>query len=328
MPENWDSFSRSNHPYELRIRRADPQHPLDFFYGKDFEGNYVFTLRCRFAEDTPHQPHQLAGIDVHLFSHGADKIELRLCLLDSAQVDIFKVLCANLMSATERLDRNQQSAGIEIVLRRLARWQDLLRTRREKVLSRNQIIGFWGELLAFRDLFLAHLPAATALATWRGPFGDEQDFLFNDRLIEVKTQLSSSDRKVQISSAEQLDTVSGEVFLCHQLIGPANLREPAMSLNQLADEVLHLLKEAGAPEEVFLAILVESGYMKRDEYDEEKWLLNERTFYRVDTDFPAIKASDLAGGICDVRYSIRTDSISSHAVVLEKFVNDVFGIIP
>jgi len=64
--------------------------------------------------------------------------------------------------------------------------------------------------------------------------------------------------------------------------------------------------------------------MKRDEYDEEKWLLNERTFYRVSSDFPAIKASDLAGGICDVRYSIRTDTISNHAIAEVQFVNDVF----
>lgn len=327
MPENWDSFSRSDRPDEVRIRRADPAHPLDFFYGKDFQGNYVFTLRCRVEGDPPEQPHQLAGIDVHLYSHGSDQIELRLRLLDSAQVDIFKVLCANLMFATQRLDHNQQNAGIQIVLRRLARWQDLLRTRRDNVLSRNQIIGLWGELIVFRDLFLAHLPPSTALNSWRGPFGDEQDFLFNDRLVEVKTQLSSSDRKIQISSAEQLDTVSGEIFLCHQIIGLANTIESAMSLNELADDVLQLLKKAGASEEVLLAILLESGYMRRDEYDEEKWMLNERVFYRIDSDFPAIKASCLAAGICDVRYCIRTDAIRSHAVTSDQFVNEVFGVI-
>ncbi len=328
MSEKWDSFDNSEHPDEIRIRRADPSHPLDFFYGKDFQGNYVFTLKCRVTEDHHQQPHQLAGIDIHLYSLGPDQIELRLRLLDATQVDIFKVLCANLMSATERLDRNQQNTGIQIVLRRLARWQDLLRTRKEQVLSRNKIIGLWGELLAFRDLFLACLPPATALASWRGPFGDEQDFLCNDWLIEVKTQLSSSDRKIQISSAEQLDTVSGGIYLCHQLIGPADKMETALSLNELADEVLQLLKKAGAAEEIFLSILIESGYIKRDEYDEEKWVLNERTFYQVGIDFPTIKASNLAGGICDVRYSIRTDAISDHAVTIEQFISDVFKIIP
>lgn len=328
MSEKWDSFDNSEHPDEIRIRRADPSHPLDFFYGKDFQGNYVFTLKCRFTEDHHQLPHQLAGIDIHLYSLGPDQIELRLRLLDATQVDIFKVLCANLMSATERLDRNQQNTGIQIVLRRLARWQDLLRTRREKVLTRNQIIGLWGELLAFRDLFLASLPPATALATWRGPFGDEQDFLCNNQLIEVKTQLSSSDRKIQISSAEQLDTVSGEIYLCHQLVGPADHVETALSLNDLADQVLEILKTGGASEEVFLSILIESGYMKRDEYDDEKWVLNERTFYRVDEDFPAIKASNLAGGICDVRYKVRTDAISNHAVAADQFSIDVFGVNP
>ena len=320
MYRNWDSFGNSEHPDELKIKRVDPSHPLDFYYGKDFKGNYVFTLRCRVEGDLFQHPEQLVGIDIILNSYGADQIELRLCLLDSAQVDIFKALCSNLMSATQQLALNQHKAGIQIVLHRLSRWQELLRRRREKVLSKSQIIGLWGELIFFRDVFLTHLPSMTAFASWRGPFGDEQDFQFNGSLIEVKTQLSSSDRKIQISSAEQLDTVSGEIYLCHQIVASGITGETAISLNELVDEILQYLKEKEEPQDMLLTILLEYGYMNREEYDKEKWMLNDRILYQIMPDFPVIKASLLPDAICDVKYCIRTDTIRKFAISLEQFV--------
>lgn len=326
MPENWDDFKRSDHPSELRVRRVNPRHPMDFFYGKDFHGNYVFTLRGRITGELPIQPKQLAGLDIVLDSWGEGEFELRLRLIDSAQVDIFKALCANLMSATEKLQRGQHRAGLETTLRRLARWQELLRSRMEDILSRSQIIGLWGELLFLMDLFLGHLSPHEALSSWRGPFGDEQDFILGAWLVEIKTQLSSSDRNIQISSAEQLDTMSGQIVLCHQIIGPAVQEVPqAMSLNDLVENVSRKMGKDTAAIDVLRSILIEFGYVKRSEYDSEKWVLNERRYYQVGEGFPAIKASGLVSGITEVKYSIRTESISDFLVAEDQFTGDVFG---
>lgn len=326
MPEGWDSFSRSDRPDEVRIRRADPAHPLDFFYGKNFQGNYIFILSGRVSGELPNQPKQLTGLDVVLASGEMGEFELRLRLIDSAQVDIFKALCANLMSATEKLQRGQDRAGLETTLSRLSRWQELLRSRRVDILSRNQIIGLWGELLFFRDLFLRHLSPHEALSSWRGSFGDEQDFILGGWLIEIKTQLSSSDRKIQISSAEQLDTVSGQIFLCHQIIGPAGKEDlQSMTLNDLVDNVMARMGKNTAALDVFLSILIEFGYMKRSEYDVEKWILNERRYYQIGDGFPAIKASELVSGIMEVKYSIKTESISDFLVAEDQFTYSVFG---
>lgn len=325
MPENWDDFKKSDHPAELRMRRVDPRHPMDFFYGKDFHGNYVFILRGRITGELPKQPKQLAGLDIVLDSWGEGEFELRLRLIDSAQVDIFKALCANLMSATEKFQRGQHRDGLETTLRRLARWQELLRSRKEDILSRSQIIGLWGELLFFRDLFLGHLSTHEAISSWRGPFGDEQDFILGPWLIEIKTQLSSSDRKIQISSAEQLDTVSGQIVLCHQIIGPAAQEDPqAMSLNELVENVFGRLGKDTAAVDVLRSILIEFGYMKRGEYDVEKWVLNDRCYYQVGEGFPAIKASTLVSGVTEVKYSIRMESISGFLVAEDQFTYAVF----
>jgi hypothetical protein len=315
MPENWDRFKKSDAPEELRLRRADPEHPLDFFYGKDFQGNYVFTFRCRITGDVPQQPQQLAGIDIRLYSWGEGELELQLRLLDAAQADIFKALCENLMSATRRLGREQQRAGIDTIIHRLLRWQELLKARKEKILTRSQVLGLWGELLVFTDMFLKNLSPLEALSSWRGPFGDEQDFIFANLLTEVKTQLSSSDRKIQISSSEQLDTVSGIIVICYQIVSPvANTDPNAMSLNCLIDKVVKIINAEGSALDILQSILIEFGYMHRSEYDEEKWILNERRFYLVGEGFPAIKASELPSGINDVRYSIKTDAISGYVM--------------
>lgn len=327
MPENWDTFQKSDHPEELRLRRMDPRHPLDFFYGKDFFGNYIFIFKCRITGDIPQKPQQLAGIDISLDSCGGENIELRLKLLDASQADIFKALCANLMSATERLGREQHKAGIDIIIHRLLRWQELLKARKENLLTRGQIIGLWGEIVFFRDLFLNHLPPLEALSAWRGPFGDEQDFIVADWLTEIKTQLSSSDRKIQISSADQLDTVSGNIVICHQIVGPvANTDPRAMSLNDMIKDVIQKINDWGSAVDVLQSILIESGYIQRSEYDEEKWTLNERCYYVVGEGFPAIKSSDLAIGILDVRYNIKTEAITGYSIDENKYIASVFGL--
>lgn len=325
MPEKWDDFKRSDHPSELRVRRVNPLHPMDFFYGKDFYGNYVFTLRGRITGPLPKNPKQLAGLDIVLDTWGEGEFELRLRLIDAAQVDIFKALCANLMSATRMLQRDQHVVGLETTLRRIARWQELLKSRMEDILSRSQIIGLWGELLFLRDILLGHLASHEALLSWRGPFGDEQDFILGSWLMEIKTQLSSSDRKIQITSAEQLDTVSGQIVICHQIIGPAGNEDPrAMSLNDLVVNVFERMKKDTAAIDNLRSILIEFGYMKRSEYDAEKWIINERCYYLVGEGFPAIKASELVSGITEVKYSIKRESISDFLVAEDQFKDSVF----
>ncbi|NCB97632.1 MAG: PD-(D/E)XK motif protein [Bacteroidia bacterium] len=254
------------------------------------------------------------------------EFELSFRLVDSAQVEIFKALCANLMSATKRLQRDQYRVGLETTISRLARWQELLRSRMADTLTQSQIIGLWGELLFFRDLFLSHLPPHVALSSWRGPFGDEQDFILGSKLIEIKTQLNSSDRKIQISSAEQLDTVSGQIILCHQIIGPAANEDPqGMSLNELVENVTARMGKDTAALDVYCSILIEFGYMKKNEYDVDKWVLNERRYYLVEEEFPAIKASELLSGITDVKYCIKTEAISGFLVAEDQFSDSVFG---
>lgn len=310
MIEQWEDITPAGHPDELRIRRVDPDHPLDFYYGRDFKGGYVFIYKGRLpGRDLPKVP-KLAGIGVHLEGTVQGDVELHLRLPDPAQADIFKALCMNLMAATRSLEKNSDDAGIEIILARLRRWHELLKSGRDKLLSQSEIIGLCGELLLLRDMFMPRLTPADAVASWRGPFGDEQDFLLGGVIVEVKTQLSTSDRKLRISSVDQLDTVSGEIFICHQTLGVGeNGKEGVFSLNSLVAAMLESFKKrSSAAADILYGALIEYGYMQRSEYDEPHFVLICRNFYAVIDDFPALRASMIPAGITDVRYSIMLDA--------------------
>lgn len=327
MSDNWQNIRPSDHPADIHMRRVDPEHPLDFFCGKDYLGNYIFTFRGKIAGETLPKPTRLAGIDITLLECEHGIWELYMRLLDASQADIFKALCSNLMSATRSLNRNQVSAGIQIILTRIQRWQELLKTRKEKLLTKSQIIGLFGELLFLKDLLLEKMSPAAAVTAWRGPYGDEQDFLVGNWMVEIKTQLSSSDRKLQIASVDQLDISSGKIMICHQTLGVADAKDnSAYSLNTLVDEIMGaFIPDYSDVADMLQAVLIEFGYIHREEYDDSRWKLNERVYYNVTEEFPALRASMLPIGIEEVRYSIKVESCSSFIVAESEIISWVFG---
>lgn len=326
MNDQWEEIGSADQPDELRIRRVDTQHPLDFYYGKDFTGRYVFLYKGRIiGSEIPVLP-KLAGIGISLRLTEPSCITLQLQLLDSGQADIFKALCTNLMLATRSLDAKSGSEGIGIILARLYRWHELLKAGRKKLLSQSQITGLCGELLVLRDLFLAYISPFDAIIAWRGPYGDEQDFLCRSKMVEVKTQLSSSDRKLQISSVDQLDTVSGEIFVCHQTLGVGEEGgQRCFSLNTLVDEILEILKKNSlVAVDIMYAALIEYGYIKHSEYDQRYYILSSRNYFRVTEGFPALRASSVPAGIADVKYSILLDVCRPFEVAEDIVVQSLF----
>jgi hypothetical protein len=63
------------------------------------------------------------------------------------------------------------------------------------------------------------------ISAWRGPFGDEQDFVHGEWIIEIKTQLNTADQRMQISSEAQLDTSSVAFYSPTILAGQVQRRQ-------------------------------------------------------------------------------------------------------
>lgn len=310
MADSWSDIAASRDSSTVTLRRADAGHPLDLYRGKDWQGNYLFCFHGSVSSSEGMNLPKLGNIDVEVgpLPPGSPATwELCLKLREPANVDIFRALCADLMRATEALGRGDDDAGIEIIVARLRRWQDLLKTRRERTLSLQERIGLFGELLVLRDVFQPTVDCLDAARAWRGPHGDEQDFLYGHWNIEVKTQLASADRAVTVSSEDQLHTSSGGILLCHQSIGvDGQDGSDARSLNELVREVAGFFEDRDTTAlDLFHATLMEHGYEELSDYDSETWRLRERSFFEVRDGFPRLVPANLPNGVEGVRYAIR-----------------------
>lgn len=322
---DWGGIAPAANPHSDNVRRASSNHPLDFYRGRNHAGQYIFSLT---ADDGCRElpvPPKLNGVDVSLERRHGDGARLILTLQELDHFDIFRALCGHLLEATADHQRGANGRGLHLVLRRLADWHNMLRRRREALLSTEGIIGLVGELLFLRDQILPRTGVSGSVAAWRGAHRDEQDFAMGAWQIEVKTQLSTSDRRLQISSEAQLDTAASRLLLCHQTIARAPAGAASFSLNSLVDELLSECKAAGSILEEFEAALDACHYMRREEYDEPQWLLIDRRLFEVRDDFPRLTAAMLPPGVHAVSYSISLSACQRFAVDFESMLAKAFA---
>lgn len=292
-------------------RRADPSHPLDFFRARDEKGRYLLVLKGDELPVTGKLP-ILAGIRISL-AHLQDKNdELVLELADSEQLSIFRALAADIIQATSDLPLGDGEVGLHRVIGRIERWQELLKRKRNEVLTRQAIIGLVGELLFLRDAIMPHLPPHVAVTSWRGSHRDEQDFAIGSWIAEIKTQLSTADQFIKISSEAQLDTTSGPIALVHQTISSVSESDPAaVTLNGLVASIRSLLLASGpAAIDIFEAGLIAAGYETRPEYEEESWLPITRRIFEIADGFPRLVPEILPPGVQNVSYRVLPNACS------------------
>lgn len=327
MSNGWDDIPRSDDPDVDSVKRADPRHPFPFYRGRDFNGRYLFTLEGPAKRERLGKPLPLAGIEISITEIRLGTCRILITLADAAELDVFEALCSNLMSATLEIPKDDTEGAILAVIARLNRWHELLKKRRDAVLTRQEIVGLFGELIFLRDVAMEHLSLPEAVNAWRGSYGDEQDFVFGSTIVEVKTQTVTADRKVQISSADQLDTTSGPIILACQLLASAEATDVrARTLNVLVTELEERLKVQDPKAlDLFRAALIEGRYARRAEYDEEAWICTERAFLDVIDEFPRIVARDLNDGIENVRYMIRYSAVVRFQISAVNTMERLFG---
>lgn len=305
MLSDWSTITPSRDPGSLNVLRADSSHPLHFRIGRDARGRYVFQLDSERGVDDAPLNEPPAGMDVVGDDLGGGVSRLTLTLHDEEDFAIFRVLCSDLLDVTRGFGEGEGARGRRILLNRLRQWQEVFARRRRKLLSRNEIMGLVGELLFLRDIMGRRFGLPLAVASWRGPYGDEQDFAISDLIVEVKTQGTTADRRLRVSSEDQLETAGSRIVICQQGVAACDKREPgAASLNGLARELSTASEEM--PEcRARLAIgLDTAGWQDLPEYDDH-WMLMDRNYFEVIEGFPRITRADLRSGVEEVRYRIR-----------------------
>lgn len=302
MLDEWEAVAPPRDATVLNVLRADPTHPLDFRIGRDVRGRYAFQLDAAGTPPETGAAESPAGMDVVIDDVGNSVFRLTLLLHDAEDFAIFRVLCGDLLDVTRPLGANEAGRAMRMLLGRLGHWQQVLARRRSGRLSREEEMGFLGELLFLRDVLAPRIGLMAGINAWRGPFGEEQDFAIAASIFEVKTQGASSDARFMVSSEDQLDTSACPVFLCRQCLSTAS----AGAGDSLDDLVGRLLADAAhlpAAEARLRGGVDAAGWVEGVGYD-TRWSLEERSWYRIADGFPRIVRGDLRPGVSRVRYQV------------------------
>ncbi|MFC4347075.1 PD-(D/E)XK motif protein [Kordiimonas lipolytica] len=325
MSDQWDLINTPEENGTSLTRVLEGSHNHKFWRGKNQDGNLLMQYEGQFDADQIDIPHSTQAIKVSASCLDNQTSVIEFTLTETEERELFRVLCRNLIECVKDISGQPDLNIARRILMRYRRWQDLLHKAKTDTLSEQAQLGLFGELFFLRHYAMEYLNTVDAVSAWRGPLGEEQDFSVLGKLIEVKTQKNSSDRKVQISSAEQLDICSGPIFLFHQTFALTGTE--GTSLNELIETIIQSVgAENITCQDELHHRLLEAGYAYSAEYDQRKYIPCKTTFYDVSEHFPAIRASLLTAGVSDVKYRISLNTCTGFLMDKQVFLEEVFNV--
>ena len=280
-------------------RRADPQHPLDFFVSYDEKPNMQFMLLTEFEPTLPNSSKQLY---VRGNRRTDGKYAVCFSLGDSHLKDQYVSLCWDIMDSTY-LSPNKK-AGVQAAIKRFIMWQKLFAEAKFKKMSETEIKGLIGELIVLKNICIQRYGVATAIAGWVGPVGADRDFEYEDAWFESKFVSLSMD-KVSISSLDQLDADrSGYLVLCRAEKTAATAID-CMTLNDLVTSIERMALSDENALVSFKNRLSLVGYDSSDERSNQPYHVFRLEGYKVEGEkFPRIRRSEVHTAVSDGEYQL------------------------
>ncbi len=255
--------------------------------------------------------------DVHVFitqdsSYKSNNI-LVLQLNDNRLIDIFAVLCENLVQSITNLDDSKQA--IFTIISHLEKWRALFSKINNEGLSILEQQGLYGELYLLKKMLVYFNDNMGVLESWVGVDRALRDFQNGECAIEVKTTSSSNHQKLTINSERQLDeTLLSNLSLYHLSVEVS--AKNGETLNQMVNNIRELLIADFVAQNIFNAKLMTVGYFDADSdlYDKRAYKFRRENSYKIQNEFPRVKESELMNGVGDVQYTIITDMCAEYLI--------------
>lgn len=283
---------------------------VPLFWGRDTAGRclLIVELEGSHAEEFRQGAVEIHGIGVDLRDGEVPNQQRLVLTLDrNVDQDLFLALCQTLINALDPATSSDQ--GMTIALTHIRRWRAFLAARKSRRLSDEEVRGLWAELQYLRALYVGRLTPVAAIDAWTGADMLQQDFIFGNMAVEVKSLSGRHRNTVRISSEDQLATVADELFLVtHKLtVGADSIG--ALSLNALVNAIEEELGDGDALEQ-FSQKLADFGYLPVATYDLPEFAVAARQTFRVEKEFPRLVRADLPAGIARVSYEIELEAIA------------------
>jgi len=258
--------------------------------------------------------------------NGTEKEKLNLIYLNPQNVilirlndsdfhDLFNDLIVSLYSKIESIvEPNIYSKEL---IYSFHKWSDFFEDKRDSKLSPEQIKGLIGELFVLNELLTESEVDSVngVLESWQGPFDVSNDFVFDDKNLEVKTK-EKSKQLVKISSEFQLENKFGKGL---ELI-IISVQLDLVNGVSISDLLLHATKtvrmKLGDLSILYKAInQIGLTLESSKEYNNYRYIITKTSrFDCSSSDFPKLTFSNIPKEISKLNYSLRIDSLADFLI--------------
>jgi Putative PD-(D/E)XK family member, (DUF4420) len=303
----WDQIATPVVDYNVRLASRNMGAPT--YWGKDALGQSltIIELTGDHSAEFRRDPVVVHGISVDLRAGESPGTQrLVLTLQQQINADLFLSLCEALITALSPV--TDSTVAMSVSLAHLRRWKTFLSGKRTGILSAEEVRGLFAELQFLRELYQSRLPEPEAVEAWCGADRVQQDFIFRDNAVEVKSLSGKERNAVRISSEDQLETLSGRLFLEVFRLTDLPDSPEALSLNALVALIEGELTDAQAIES-FMTKIAAAGYAPLPDYDHPAFAVSETRTFAVIDGFPRLVRSELPTGIATLSYDLELESI-------------------
>ena len=231
---------------------------------------------------------------------------VRICLemTDAKYSSVFSVLADDVATAVAVAQSEKE--GVLVLIGRLNTWQKFLNRYGDGMLSEQEQTGLFAELFVLRELLAYGMAASDAVAAWRGPWAEAQDFRFPNCSVEVKATTSPGSASFEVSNLDQLDERRLPRLLVRHLV-VVRAAERGETLPDIIDVISGVISASDQSAAIcFSASLLEMGYSlaHRGDYGKEGFVVHSDRQFLVKGDFPRVWAEELRVGVTACSYSV------------------------
>lgn len=304
----WEKIADSTNKIDFNAIPSDDKSIVDFYWAKDYYGHFLFIIHTNSEMIINEKIPSLNGLSINTGSL-EDKKQLVLKLQDSTNIDLFYILCKDLINTTKKVA--EELIAIKKILKRLSQWQYFLKNNRKQI-DKNQLKGLIGELYLFKKLLLCNFSADDVLNFWKAPLGSIHDFELLNSTLEIKTK--SSVNSITISSYEQMFTELDNLYLFVVTLNESS-KNSIDSFN-IFDLILEIKVIIGNDYieacDMLDNLLFAYGFVELKEYEELYFNIIHDEIYYVEDSFPKIALKP--DGIENLTYRINLDKCKDYII--------------
>lgn len=308
---NFQDFKRKwdDIPQEIGIMQLVTM-DSKLWFSRDFKSRKTLTYS---SEVLPHFENRSEAFEI-LIADLNGKWQISIFLKNEKEKDVFIYFLWDLYESVMNLHDDEQ---INLRLRkRVIEWSKLFEFRKN-YLSLESLVGLFGELYFIKDKLFEIYGVEESIRGWRGPLGEDQDFVFNQNWFEVKT-IRFGKEKVNISSIEQLDRTDIGSLIVFEVEKSNYSVENTIGIRSLINDILYSISDNLSVLYEFERKLILLGYKDDEYYNDSIYLVKRARDYTVTNTFPRIRRESIDVEILNTNYTLSLSGI-------ERFRGDIYA---